>query len=91
MLSVNFLPPAPLTPPLSKIAVHAPAKDNGRRKEYLYQFLELLRVDRERIIFIDEHKPVGVNQCCAAKLNAEVGPSTSLPNAASCFETVTMV
>lgn len=38
----------------AKIAVHAPPDYAVNRKEYMYQFLELLGMDRERVIFVKE-------------------------------------
>lgn len=32
----------------------APAEDSADRKQYMYQFLELLGLGRERIVFIEE-------------------------------------
>ena len=41
----------------AKIAVHAPEDYAVGRKDYMYAFLELLGMDRDRVIFIKE--PVG--------------------------------
>lgn len=70
--SIPSPPPQSSTPlVVAKIALHGPHgpddSDHRHRKEYMYEFLELLGMDRDRIIFIED-TPVGACQntavCC---------------------------